>query len=262
MALQRLNSTVDGKPSVGAVEKMIELTDSTFKRLLGQNITGVNTAVLQVVKAVQRKADKEEITKLIARRVQDLETKVRSTLESGDDAAGSTRCLSCGNFSKPKHMQPVFDTLDFDPDAPFRALGSVPANQLDDQTAADEQLQTTNDLSQMSVLSAGSIPSPTHSAHRSLRSRGTTSDKEPLYRRARQASSYKEAVKVPLRLTTPTLPSMLPSSSQQNHLYILDQEDSVPHVIFPEVSSTRRASTNHSVASQGSNIINARGTLQ
>jgi hypothetical protein len=57
-ALQKLHLAVDGKPTLQSVEKMVELTDSTFRRVLGQNITGVNQAVLQVVKAVQTKADK------------------------------------------------------------------------------------------------------------------------------------------------------------------------------------------------------------
>ena len=56
------------KPNQNSVEMMLQLTENTFKRQLGQNISGVNQAVTSIVRAVQRKADKDEITKLIAKR--------------------------------------------------------------------------------------------------------------------------------------------------------------------------------------------------
>lgn len=244
---------MEGKPTVQTVEKMMELTDTTFRRVLGQNITGVNQAVLQVVKAVQRKADKDEITRMIAKRIYDLEHRVQVTLESGtDEAAGSTRCLSCGNFSKPKIL-PVFDTLDFDPDGPFKALRVQPAaNQQQDDADHGHGLGL-SEFSNSLTSSTSSLPQSLGPiSQRSLKSSRST---EPLYRRARAAAANKEAVKAPLRLSTPSLPLMVPISANQGNMYILDPtQDNSSHFPtsvppFPEVSTHSRHSANGSVNS-------------
>jgi hypothetical protein len=89
--LQQLQYEVDVKPSSDTVESMVKLIETAFKRQLGENVVGTSESyslnlkrfpydscmgpfvglkltVGQVLRAVQQKANKEEVMSIISTR--------------------------------------------------------------------------------------------------------------------------------------------------------------------------------------------------
>lgn len=279
---------------------MVDLAEKTFKRQLGQNVAGINSAVVQVVKAVQRKADKDEIIRIITKRMNDLESVLHHAMEVPDEVAGSTRCLSCGNtgnsfgYHRPKSAN-VYDNIDFE--NPFRQIsraspilnplildsnnGSYPnfandsannypyytnvnvnsnnayasspksihddingvsiagvennvnsseltdlnvgerGNDMMDETAVSSHVNP-NSVQQNSMSQSSALLS-SQSVGNSID--GISNDQLPLYRRARAAAKQKEKVKVPLHISSATMPLMVPTLQSSHHLYVLDNDN-------------------------------------
>ena len=61
-----MQESMEERPDKDTLNKMIAITESTFKRQLGENVVGIKQAVGQVVKAVQQKASKDEVAGIIA----------------------------------------------------------------------------------------------------------------------------------------------------------------------------------------------------
>ena len=66
--LTSLQKEVDVKPSSETVENMVKLIENTFKRRLGENVVGLKLTVGQVLRAVQQKANKDEVMAIITNR--------------------------------------------------------------------------------------------------------------------------------------------------------------------------------------------------
>lgn len=94
--LKRLQNEMNEKPSVDSMEQMIKIIELTFKRQLGENVVGLKVTVGQVIKAVQQKASKEEVLKLVAKRISEMEASGHDMGYDGPDMAGSLKCISCG----------------------------------------------------------------------------------------------------------------------------------------------------------------------
>eukprot|EP01035_Chromulina_nebulosa_P020919 gene20919-27115_t len=251
-ALEKLSTRVDEKSDKSNVERMIELTETTFKRQLGQNVAGLHSSVVQIVRAVEAKTDRQQVAELIADRIRELKGLLSGVLEESSElAAGSTKCLSCGRASRPISRAPVYDNIDYDghlsrhnsPPTNSRtfATSSYPVSddidEFDRPRTSDRVEEKDNDKRQsdlkdlsideyMSKMSLQPVPRTTLqlSAPNSGRNPASRESREPLYRRARTAALVRESVKPPM-YSKSSAPLQVPSSYGSPSTYLLDKED-------------------------------------
>ena len=99
--LKSIEKSMADKPSVDSMSEMIRLIEHTFKRQLGENVVGLKVTVGQVIKAIQNKASKEEVMRLVAARFSAMQESMELSQENEFNIAGSVRCISCGNAYAP-----------------------------------------------------------------------------------------------------------------------------------------------------------------
>lgn len=100
--LKRVEKSMSEKPSIDAMAEMIRLIEHTFKRQLGENVVGLKVTVGQIIKAIQNKANKDEVMKLVASRFSSMQESMEMQHdETAFTLAGSVKCISCGNAYVP-----------------------------------------------------------------------------------------------------------------------------------------------------------------
>jgi hypothetical protein len=149
-------------------------------------------------------------------------------LELDHDAAGVTRCISCGNVGKPTSPGNS-STWNNNPELHQQSVLSWGANgssEYDQVVAVMNRQAGLKPLTRHSkpmlpvvnlsrpVTAAASLTLPGHSSTQSSRRENAT--KEPLYRRAKVANQLRETPKIPLVNFTPN--SSLSSPAEVYHL--------------------------------------------
>ncbi len=161
--------------------------------------------------------------RLVAVRIAQTEEALRQ-LELDHDAAGVTRCISCGNIGKPSVDHSEFQNSF----ASWNSTGT-PANQssIIPTEYSDQVLAVINRQGGLKPLNRHSKPmlpvmNASHSSGGSTITRPLTAkesmQKEPLYRRAKIANQLRETPKIPLVSFTPNS-----STSSPSDVYHLDQ---------------------------------------
>lgn len=239
-SLEKLQKNMEDRPDKETLEKMMELTEATFKRHLGENVVGVKQAVGQVVKAVQQKASREEVAGLIANRLTEMENLLNGMLEDDrSHMALAFKCLSCGHNSlqrkrgnNPGTAPGAGPTSEqeslFHDDA--SSLASMDTRAIRNRANRSREVSHKNDetsilLSELKQQNAELLISnelrggplnpvnPPPNRHQFLKK--NSQDTAPLYRRARNANYLKEVIKIP---------TQVPMTASKALLYHLDDE--------------------------------------
>jgi len=171
--LKKLQREMLAKPSEEKLTSMVEIIKETFKRQLGENVVGLKMSVNQVLKAVEKKAGREEVLNLIQSSIREMETNL-NTKEEIEPAALGVKCLSCGHTARTSSDHTSFFTDDITDEETSLGGGSC---------------QSANSgLRSLMPHQHPMVPrqNPFHTSRN-----GAT--QEPLYRRARAAAAVKES---------------------------------------------------------------------
>ena len=101
--LKQIEHEMSEKPSVDSMTEMIRLIELTMKQHVGENVVGLKASVGQIMKAIQNKASKDEVMRLVARHINNMQGSGtgNGTLVNDSSPAGAVKCISCGSHYKP-----------------------------------------------------------------------------------------------------------------------------------------------------------------
>lgn len=224
-----------------------------FCRHLGENVQGLKSLVSQVYRHIQNKVDREDIRKLIASKLVQMEKDLVRREEDMLSVATSTRCLSCGqlpremwnNNSKqsrtasparltsqnsalsPPQSPPTIHEMDDESHASSKEQFQVPPNvafSTDHTEKVYNILTGQAGLKPLQLQHSPMVPAKDpynnvpKTAGASINKRKTGEKiPEPLYRKARLSSHLKEMVKV-----NPTAADNYGYSLNSNPMYVLE----------------------------------------
>jgi len=252
--LERLQKEVQERVDEKRLEELVGEINKRIQRGVEEGVDPVNNSIASIVRAVKHKADKHEMERMLAERIAQTEDAI-ARLEAETEAAGVTKCLSCGQLG-PNAAQSEQSLESF-----HSSISSWAGNKGGDYEqvlAVIHRNAGLKPLTRHGKPMAPKISSRPHTSDPSgapapLHRKDPRFPAEPLYRRAKHVNQMKEVPKVPLV-------NFGHSTSSPEDIYHLDTSTNsrssqavggVGGVKFPRVPAPISAPKNFMSQSQG-----------